>query len=191
MSAPARAPETFDELYARIRALPAGSTGMILDAGELTVLPRPHPRHQRAMKGLLRALGPRDVDGGGTGWWILSEVEVRLPGDRLAVPDLLGYRVARVPTLPDENPLRIVPDWACEILSPGTARDDRIKKLRLYASVGVAWTWLVDPDARTIECFEALDGLPRQTVAAAEDDRHTLPPFDLPIEVSALWGAEK
>ena len=76
---------SFDELYARIRALPAGQTGMILEPGELTVMSRPHPRHQRAMKGLLRALGERDIDAGGTGWWILSEVEVRFPDDRLAV----------------------------------------------------------------------------------------------------------
>ena len=122
------------------------------------------------MKGLLRALGARDVDAGGTGWWILSEVEVRLPDDLLVVPDLLGYRVERVQVLPDENPLRLVPDWACEILSPGSVRDDRLKKLRRYAAHQVEWTWIVDPDARTVECFEARDGLPRQTHVAQGGD---------------------
>lgn len=116
----AKRARTFDEVYREIQALPEGQTGLILEPGELTVMSRPHARHQRAMKGLLRALGPCDVDTGGTGGWIMSEVEVHLPDDRLLVPDLLGYRVERVPELPDENPLRIVPDWACEILSPGT-----------------------------------------------------------------------
>jgi len=51
------------------------------------------------------------------GWWILSEVELRLD-HRLLVPDMLGFRVERVPELPDENPLRIISDWCCEILSP-------------------------------------------------------------------------
>lgn len=162
---------------------------MILEPGELTVMSRPHPRHQRAMKGLLRALGPRDVDAGGSGWWILGEVEVRLPDDRLVVPDLLGYRVERVPELPDENPIRVVPDWACEILSPGTVRDDRLKKLRIYAAHQVPWTWIVDPDARTIECFEAVEGLPRQTQVAQEGETVALPPFDLPIAIDSLWGA--
>lgn len=182
-----RAP-SFDELFREITALPEGQTGLILVPGELTVMPRPHARHQRAMKGLLRALGPRDIDAGGTGWWILSEVEVRLD-DRLVVPDLLGYRVERVPELPDENPLRIAPDWACEILSPGSARDDRLKKLRIHASHGVSWTWIVDPDARAVECFESVDGLPRQTAVADEDDSAPVPPFDLPIAIASLWGA--
>ena len=180
---------TFDELYRQIVALPEGKTGMILDPGELTVMSRPHPRHQRTMKGLLRLLGPRDVDAGGSGWWILSEVEVRLPDDRLVVPDLLGYRVERVAQLPDENPLRTVPDWACEILSPGSVRDDRLKKLRIYAAHGVAWTWIVDPDARTVECFESTDGLPRQTLVAQDGDTRSLPPFDLPITIESIWGA--
>lgn len=162
---------------------------MILEPGELTVMPRPHPRHQRAMKGLLRALGACDVDGGGTGWWILSEVEVRLPDDRLVVPDLLGYRVERVPELPDENPLRVVPDWTCEILSPGSVRDDRLKKLRIYAAHGVRWTWIVDPDARSVECFESIDQLPRQALVAQEGETLSLPPFDLPIAIDAIWGA--
>src|SRR5687767_11928112 len=93
----ARRALSFDELYRRIRDLPEGKTGQILDAGELTVMSRPHPRHQRAMMGLGSALGPRNIDRGGSGWWILTEVEVRLPDDRLVVPDLLGYRVERVP----------------------------------------------------------------------------------------------
>ena len=189
MSSPARKHASFEELYREIQALPEGKTGLILDPGELTVMSRPHARHQRAMLGLAHALGPYSIDRGGTGWWILAEVEVRFPDDRLLVPDLLGYRVERVPELPDENPLRIVPDWACEILSPGTARDDRLKKLRIYAAHQVQWTWIVDPDARTIECFEAVDRLPRQTLVAQEGETVALPPFDLPIEVDSIWGA--
>ena len=187
MSAPA-SHRSFEALYAQIQALPEGQTGMILEPGELTVMPRPHARHQRAMKGLLRALSPRDVDAGGSGWWILSEVEVRFPSDRLLVPDLSGFRVERVPELPDENPLLVVPDWACEILSPGSVRDDRLKKLRIHAAEGVEWTWIVDPQVRTVECFRAANGLPQQ-VAVAAGGQASLPPFDLPIIIDALWGA--
>lgn len=188
MSAAAPRLPSFDDLYAEICALPEGKTGMILEPGRLTVMSRPHPRHQRAMKGLTVALSGRDADLGGVGWWLLSEVEVRLD-DRLLVPDMLGYRVERVPDLPEENPIRLVPDWCCEILSPSSARDDRLKKLRIYASHGVRWTWIVDPDARTIECYESVDRLPRQTVVAESGETATLPPFDLPLEIDKLWGA--
>ncbi len=188
MQEPASRRPTFNELYEQILALPEGQTGMILEPGELTVMPRPHPCHQRASKGLLRALAARDIDAGGLGWWILNEVEVRF-GDRLLVPDLIGYRVERVPQLPNENPLRIIPDWTCEILSPGSVRDDRLKKLRIYAQQGVAHTWVVDPEARTVECFEAIDQLPRQAAVASDGEVSALPPFDLEIAIATLWGA--
>jgi Uma2 family endonuclease len=188
MSASAPRVPSFDDLYAEICALPEGKTGMILEPGRLTVMSRPHSRHQRAMSVIRHALVSRDADLGGAGWWLLSEVEVRLD-DRLLVPDMLGYRVDRVADLPDENPLRIVPDWCCEILSPSSACDDRLKKLRIYASYGVRWTWIVDPEARTIECYESVDRLPRQTVVAEAGETATLPPFDLPLEIDKLWGA--
>jgi len=188
MSASAPRSRSFDQLYAEICALPEGKTGMILEPGELTVMSRPHPRHQRAMAAIRHALSSRDADLGGAGWWLLSEVELRLE-DRLLVPDVLGYRVERVRELPDENPRSLVPDWCCEILSPASARDDRLKKLRIYASHGVRWTWIVDPDARTIECYEAVDSLPRQAVVAEPGATASLPPFDLPLEIDKLWGA--
>ena len=189
MTAPARAKaRSFDDLYREIRALPEGKTGMILEPGELSVMSRPHARHQRAMQGIRRLLAPRDLDAGGSGWWLLSEVEVRLPDDRLVVPDILGYRVARVPELPDDNPLRVVPDWCCEILSPGTAREDRLKKLRIYAQHRVEWTWIVDPALRSIEYFEITDNLPQQSMIATKNETATLPPFDLPLSVDSIWG---
>ncbi len=108
----------------------------------------------------------------------------------LLVPDVVGFRTDRVPDLPDENPLRVVPDWACEILSPNTVRDDRVKKLRIYAQHDVPWVWLVDPSARTIECFETIDRLPRQTVVAADAEVTSLLPFDdLPFDLARIWGA--
>jgi hypothetical protein len=59
------------------------------------------------------------------------------------VSDLAGRRVERVPDLPDEDPLAVLPDWCCEILSPRTARDDKRRKPPLFARAEVLWTWLV------------------------------------------------
>jgi Uma2 family endonuclease len=41
-----------------------------------------------------------------------------------------------------------------EVLSPSTAARDRARKAQLYARYGVRHYWLVDPDARRIECLE-------------------------------------
>jgi|GEM_PF-2749812 len=40
------------------------------------------------------------------------------------------------------------PDLLVEILSPATAKYDRISKKQLYARYGVRWFWIVDPDVK-------------------------------------------
>lgn len=182
----ARAP-TFEELYEQIRALPEHLTGEILEPGILRTMSRPDKAHRRAARRCLHGLGRFDTNVGGTGWWIELEAEIGFPGDRLLVPDLSGFRVERVPDLPDENPLTILPDWCCEVLSPRTARDDVAVKLPLYARSGVGWIWIVDPMRRLLEVFETLDGRPALTATAKDNDRIALPPFDGELDVGPWW----
>ncbi len=175
---------SFDELYAEIERLEPGLTGEILEPGVLRVMSRPGAGHRRAHKSVLLGLGRADEGSGGTGWCLEIEAEVRLPNDKLAVPDLSGWRVERVPTLPDENPLDVIPDWCCEILSPTTARDDRRLKLPLYAESGIVHVWLVDPSARLVEVFETRAGRPTLLATADDDEVVALPPFlELPIDL--------
>jgi len=49
--------------------------------------------------------------------------------------------------------LAIVPDLVVEILSPSTARRDRVEKKRIYARCGVEEYWLVDPRRREVAIF--------------------------------------
>ena len=51
----------------------------------------------------------------------------------------------------------MVPDWVCEILSPSTESKDRKVKMPIYATFGVAYAWLIDPRAHTLEAY-ALEG---------------------------------
>jgi len=178
---------TFAELYREIEALPEGVTGEILEPGVLTTMSRPSLAHEQALSHAHDALGPFNAILRGTGWWILREFEIRFPGDRLLVPDLAGWRVDRVPKLPDENPMPILPDWCCEVLSTTTARKDRTKKLPVYAKSGVPWVWIVDPAARTIEVFETRSGRPSLFTAADETESPPLPPFEAPLSTSGWW----
>jgi Uma2 family endonuclease len=54
--------------------------------------------------------------------------------------------------------LRIVPTLAVEIISPATARRDRIEKKRIYEANGVDEYWLVDPQRREIMVFHLQGG---------------------------------
>ncbi|HXV86750.1 MAG TPA: Uma2 family endonuclease, partial [Gemmatimonadales bacterium] len=49
---------------------------------------------------------------------------------------------------------------AAEVLSPSTARHDRITKRRLYQEHGVLTYWVVDPDARLVERWHPGDTRP-------------------------------
>jgi Uma2 family endonuclease len=187
MSTPPSRRPTFEELYRQIERLPQGITGQILVPGVLATMSRPGSAHEHTLAHCGRALDRFDRKFGGEGWWIRQEFEVRFPGDRLAVPDLAGWRAARHPELPDDNPLRIVPDWCAEILSPSTASDDRTLKLPLYASTGVSHVWLVDPELRTIEVYESVAGRPTLIASARDDDRATLAPFDAEHALGSWW----
>jgi Uma2 family endonuclease len=189
MSQAALAFPSFDELYAQIRALPEGMTGEILEPGVLRTMSRPGKKHRRAAKLCARSLDRFDQSVGGTGWWIEDEIEIRFPGGRLAVPDLAGWRVARVPELPEENPVTVLPDWCCEILSPSNARDDRSLKLPLYARSAVPWIWFVDPALRLVEVFESVGGRAVLAEIAKEEDVKSLPPFDGDIAIGTWWPA--
>ena len=158
--------------------------------GALHLQPRPAPRHAHAHSTLQIEIGApfgRGRDGPG-GWRILVEPELHVGGDVL-VPDLGGWRMERMPALPDTAWFEVIPDWVCEILSPGTRRIDLTDKRAIYGEIGVRHLWLVDPLARTLEAF-VLDG-GRWTLAASlrDDAEVRVPPFDaVAFPLDALWA---
>jgi Uma2 family endonuclease len=179
---------TFEELYAEIERLPEGITGEILVPGVLRTMARPTPAHQYALQriehDLIGRFDPKTVR---NGWWILPEVEIRLPGGRLAVPDLTGWRIERVPRMPSENPIPTLPDWCAEILSPTTAVIDRADKLPLYAKCGIGHVWLVDPVLHLVEIYETARERPSLVATARDTETVALPPFDAAFDVAGWW----
>lgn len=68
-------------------------------------------------------------------------------------PDIAGWGRERMPRKPQDQRFEVVPDWVCEVLPPSTARIDRVIKMPVYARFGVAYLWLLDPIARTLQTF--------------------------------------
>jgi len=174
-----------------IRDLPEGQRGEILTPGELHVtMGRPGKKHRRAAQVLYVALRERDANVGGSGWWIELEPEVRF-GERLFDPDLAGWRVERLAEIPEENPIAVVPDWCCEILSPSTAANDVRIKLPNYIAAGVPHVWIIEPIAHLVQVFGDHGGKPVLVATASDEEGALIAPFDLAIDVRRLWTSEK
>jgi Uma2 family endonuclease len=57
----------------------------------------------------------------------------------------------------DERGVRGAPDWLAEVISPGTAKHDRLVKVPAYERAGVREVWLVDPNERTLAVYRLQD----------------------------------
>ena len=161
--------------------------------GELVTSPRPASPHARASTAIAsRIFGEFDGEKSGSGegpggWWILDEPEIHL-GEDVVVPELAGWRRERMPLLPNVAAFDMAPDWICEVVSPSTARMDRVHKMPIYAREKVSHMWLVDPLAQTLEVFrlEADRWVVVSSHAGAEKVRAQ--PFDaVELDMTRWW----
>jgi len=181
--APARRPATYQDVL----DAPEHMVAEIV-RGALHLHPRPAAPHARAASVLGGKIGgPFDWDAGPGDWWIIFEPELHL-GEDVLVPDIAGWRRERMPEFPDTAFFELAPDWACEVLSPGTRRLDLTDKRDLYGAAGVEHLWLVDPKARTLEAFARRDGAWVLVAALKDDDAVRVAPFDaVAFPLGALW----
>jgi len=77
------------------------------------------------------------------------ETRLRLPNNRVLIPDISVFHPSKPARVPDSPPLVVI-----EILSrddlPGAVRE----KLQEYIDWGVPHVWLVDPDSRRLYSFD-------------------------------------
>lgn len=125
-----------------------GNRYEVLD-GELLVTPAPSLAHQRAAGLLYRALSDY-LATQPIGEVIIAPADVTFSERRVLQPDVLVIPFAdgrRASKFEDVGRLLL----AAEVISPPTARVDRVAKRRVFREGGVPEYWIVDLDARTIE----------------------------------------
>src|SRR2546421_11881536 len=117
-------------------AIPEASRFHELIDGELIEKAAPSGEHGGAQAGIVLTLGSSfqrpPGRGGPGGWWIATEVEILFGSGEVTRPDVPGWRRERCPSRPVGTPIKAMPDWICEVVSPSHATDDTVKKLRLY-----------------------------------------------------------
>lgn len=174
---------------ADLEQLPSSWRGEIIE-GTLYAFPRPRAPHARVEGRVYGDLdGPFDRGRGGPGgWWILPEPGIHLPNAEEFSPDVAGWRRARLPKLPPDEPIAVVPDWICEVLSKSTQSYDQVVKRRFYASIGVGHLWYVHPRARYLEVSRLDRGKWLQLGVFDATEKVRAEPFEeIEIDLSGWW----
>ena len=136
---------------ADLETLPDSGLRYELLDGTLLVTPSPTPRHQGAileLAVLLRSACPPDHR------VFVAPLDWQPDGRTSLEPDVLVVRRDRI----GEKNITETPTLVVEVLSPGTARIDRMIKLSRYAEGGIPQYWIVDPRVPSVQGFDLVDG---------------------------------
>ncbi len=162
--------------------------------GEIVQKASPTPAHGGSQAKLGALLDPINRKPGGPrgpgGWWIMTEVDTlyRLTGEVFR-HDAQGYRRDVHAERPSGFPVDAVPEWACEILSPTTARIDLVKKQRTLHTHRVRHYWVIDPEHETLAVLRWHEEAYLSVLTAGRGDIVRAEPFaELEISIDDLLG---
>ena len=192
MNQSARRRATIDDF----RAIPEAERFHELIGGEIVPKATPSGAHGAAQTGVVLAVGFQfqRKPGGGNGpggWWFATEVEILLETGDIVRPDIVGWRRERCPERPMSTPVKLRPDWICEVVSPSNAKNDTIDKLRLYHHVAIPNYWIADPRDTTLTVLRwSPDGYVTR-LRAGHDEVVRAEPFEaIEVAVATLFGED-
>jgi Uma2 family endonuclease len=161
--------------------------------GEVIKRPMARSEHALAQAGLSGQFFPLWGKGSSGGWWIMTEISVRYSEHHCPTHDLAGWRKERIPQRPN-GVMDLLPDWVCEITSPGHERKDTITQLLRLQAFGVPHYWLISPEDKTLIAY-ALENNCYRVVFSAECDTENdcgklrIPPFtDYALDLGFVFG---
>ncbi len=113
--------------------------------GRLYMSPTPIMRHQDIVLQLAVKMHAFEATAGGKA--IVSPMDCHFPDGSVLQPDVAYISPERLSII--DRWVMGAPDLVIEVLSPGTRRFDRNRKLAVYERNGVPEAWLVDPSSFT------------------------------------------
>lgn len=129
--------------------LPEDGNQYEIVSGKLELKPSPTTTHQRISQRLERTL----IDSCEQQYIIMdAPVDVILSDDETRQPDILMVHRSREFII-EKHGVVGPPDLVLEILSPNSAKRDRVMKKESYARFAVPEYWIVDPAHLTIEQY--------------------------------------
>ena len=140
-----------DWTVAKLHALPDDGNRYEIIDGVLYVTPAPRAVHQSAISWLIDPIWPYARAHGLVP--MTSPADIRFSDRSVVQPDLFVFPKPAASRLQEWSDITSLV-LAIEVLSPRTARRDRIVKRRLYQAQRIPDYWIVDPDARVIERWQ-------------------------------------
>ena len=168
--------EPMPALYTRAEydLLPEGFPAQLIE-GQLVRDPSPAFGHQRVAlaiaEKLKRLVGPQRIG--------IAPIDIVLDDFNVYQPDVVVFRT---PVEDDAQGEDVgIPLLAVEVLSPSTARRDRIVKRTRLLDAGVEEVWLIDRVATLIEVYDRgrYRDLPRRVTRSESVASRALPGFAL------------
>ena len=188
MVQPSRRPATLEDLAA------CGDPDRLeIIGGEIVEKAAPSADHSWTKTRLVVTVGPFNRKAGGRGpggWWTFTEIHVAYPGGEVC-HDAAGWRRDRVPERPTGWPVRLRPDWVCEIVSPKHEKQDLIVKPRVLHANEVPHYWILDPEEQLLLVHRwSPDGY-IVVLRATSGETVRAEPFDaIELRVGLLFGDE-
>ncbi len=182
---------TFEDLL----ALPDEVRAEILD-GVIVEKAAPSFEHSGTQASLAGLVWSRFNRGGGGsdapgGWWIVTECDIELEPHQVLRPDVVGWRRDRLDERPRGRPVRVRPDWICEIVSESNAANDTVHKFQVFERHQIPHYWLVEPERGTLTVYRWENGHYTVALNAARPDKVRAEPFDaIEISIDVLCGAD-
>ena len=115
--------------------------------GQVYMMSRPSIRHAQ-IKGDILGVFKSYLKG--KKYRPFDEVDVFFSEDDNFIPDVI---IVCDPEIIEENAIYGAPYLVVEILSPSTARNDKIRKKAAYEKYGVKEYWIVDPMSKSVEVY--------------------------------------
>jgi Uma2 family endonuclease len=190
MAAPSRPkPATAEDL----QAIPDHDRLEIV-AGEIVEKALPSPEHsfsENRLGGVLHGFNRRPGRRGPGGLWILTEIHVEYERGQVYCHDTAGWRRDRTPERPTGWPVRVRPDWVCEIVSPKHERQDLVVKPRVLHAAVVPHYWALHPEEKMLLVYRWAPEGYVVVLTATSGDRVRAEPFEaMELDVSELFGDE-
>jgi len=125
--------------------------------GEIVKKQAPSPEHQNASGNLYARIHQFNREKQLGGKCFAAPLDVYFTEIDYYQPDIIYIAKDRQGIITPDG-IEGVPDLVVEILSPGTHRHDRDRKMKVYRRTGVQEYWIVDPKSRTIEVYSLIEG---------------------------------